>query len=74
MGTFHHLLAVHSMVKSIAFTNVDNGASKELAGAIMPTIKKELTTTTWYAPGVGPVKITTGGLTSALTSCGLPAG
>ena len=74
MGTFHHLIAVHSMVKSIAFTNVDKGASKELAGAIMPTIKKELAATTWYAPGVGPVKITTGGFTSALTSCGLPAG
>ena len=74
MGTFHHVIAVRSMVKSITFTNVDNGASKELAQAIMPTIRKELAATTWYAPGVGPVKITTGGYTSTLTSCGLAAG
>jgi len=74
MGTFHHLIAVRSMVKAIAFTNVAKGASKELATAIMPTIVKELRATTWYAPGVGPVKITTGSYTSMLTSCGLAAG
>ena len=74
MGTFHHLIAVQSMVKAIAFTNVAKGASKELAAAIMPTIEKELRATTWYAPGVGPVKITAGGSTSTLTSCGLATG
>ena len=74
MGTFHNLIAVHSLVKTIAFTNVAKGASKELATAIMPTIRKELSATTWYAPGVGPIKITTGGFTSVLTSCGPAAG
>jgi len=74
MGTFHHLIAVHSAVKTIAFTNVAKGASNELAAAIMPTIEKELRATTWYAPGVGPVKITTASFTSTLTSCGLVAG
>jgi hypothetical protein len=74
MGTFHHVIAVHSKVKAITFTNVSKGASKELAAAIMPTIQKKLAATTWYAPGVGPVKITTDGFTSTLTSCGLPTG
>ncbi len=74
MGTFHHLVDVHLTVKAITFTNVAKGASKELAAAIMPTLKKELQATTWYAPGVGPVKITAGGYTSELTSCGLATG
>jgi hypothetical protein len=74
MGTFRHLIAVHSTVKAISFTNVAKGASDELAAAIKPVIEKELHATTWYAPGVGPVKITTAGYTSTLTSCGLGAG
>ncbi len=41
---------------SIAFTNIGKAASRELAGAVLPTISKELSSTTWYAPGLGPIK------------------
>ncbi len=70
MGTFHHLLSVRSVLKSIAFTNVSKAASKELAAAVKPAIANELTVNAWYAPGVGPVKITTASYTGFLTSCG----
>jgi len=70
MGTFHHLLSVHSVLNSIAFTNVSKAASKELANAVKSAIAKELSITAWYAPGVGPIKSTVGDYTSVLTSCG----
>jgi hypothetical protein len=74
MGTFHHVLDVHAVFKSLSFTNVSKSASKELARAITPTIAKTLNVTTWYAPGVGPVKTLTDGRTGSLTSCGQAAG
>ena len=74
LGTFHHVLVVHSVAKSIAFTNIGKAASKELAGAILPTISKELSSTVWYAPGVGPVKDSADGFISTITSCGPAAG
>jgi hypothetical protein len=70
MGTFHHLLSVRSVLKSIAFTNVSKAASRVLAGAVKPTIAKELTLDAVYAPGVGPIKIAAAGYTGFLTSCG----
>ena len=74
LGTFHHVLVVHSVAKSIAFTNIGKAASKELAGAILPTISKELSATVWYAPGVGPIKNLADGFISTITSCGPAAG
>jgi hypothetical protein len=74
MGTFHHVLTVRSVFKSLAFTNVNEAASQELAQAVKPTIAKELGATTWYAPGVGPIKVTQGGFVETLTSCGLGGG
>lgn len=73
-GTFHHVVVVHSTAKSLAFTNIGKVASQELAGAILPTISKEVSSTTWYAPGVGPIKDSAGGFTSTVTSCGFAAG
>ncbi len=70
LGTFHHLLSVRSVLKSIAFTNVSKAASRELAAAVKPAIAKELTLDAVYAPGVGPIKITAAGYTGVLTSCG----
>ena len=74
LGTFHHVLVVHSVAKSIAFTNIGKAASKELAGAILPTISKEFSATVWYAPGVGPIKNSADGFISTITSCGPAAG
>ena len=74
LGTFHHVLTVHSMVQAIAFTNVNKAASKQLAAAIKPILAKELSVMTWYAPGVGPIKTSTDGFTSTITSCGPAAG
>lgn len=74
LGTLHHVLAVHSAAKSIVFTNIGKAASKELAGAILPTISKELSSTAWYAPGLGPIKDSADGFTSTITSCGQAAG
>jgi len=74
LGTFHRVLVVHSVATSIAFTNIGRAASKELAGAILPTISKELSSTAWYAPGFGPIKDAADGFTSTLTSCGPAAG
>jgi hypothetical protein len=70
MGTFHHVLAVHSTVKKIAFTNISKADSKELATAIKPLIAKILTATTWYAPGVGDIKNSLDGVVSTVTDCG----
>ena len=70
MGTFHHVLMVRSVLKSIVFTDVTKAASKELAAAVKPVIAKELSLTTWYAPGVGPIKVTADGYTAVVTSCG----
>jgi hypothetical protein len=70
MGTFHHVLAVRSVLKSIAFTNVTKAASKELAAAVKPALAKELSLTEWYAPGVGPIKGTAAAFTTVMTSCG----
>jgi hypothetical protein len=63
-------LVVHSQVRTFAFTNISKAASKELAGEIKPLIAKELQSTTWYAPGVGPVRIDLAGFTSTVTDCG----
>ncbi len=73
MATFHHVLSVHSVLQSIAFTNVTKAASKELAAAVKPAIAKELNVTAWYAPGIGPIKTSADGYTSSVTSCG-PSG
>jgi hypothetical protein len=73
MGTFHHVLSVHSVLQSIAFTNVTKAASKELAAAVKPAIAQELSVTAWYAPGIGPIKTSADGYTSSVTSCG-PSG
>jgi hypothetical protein len=74
LGTFHHVLVVHSVAKSIAFTNIGKAASKELAGAILPTVAKQLSSTAWYAPGLGPIKDSADGFTATDTSCGAAAG
>jgi hypothetical protein len=73
MGTFHNVLSVHSVLRSIAFTNVTKAASKELVAAIKPAIAKELSIMAWYAPGIGPIKTSADGYTSSVTSCG-PSG
>jgi hypothetical protein len=70
MGTFHHVLAVHSTVKDIAFTNISKAGSKELAAAIKPLIAKALSATAWYAPGVGVIKNSVDGLVTVVTDCG----
>ncbi len=73
MGTFHHVLAVHSSLKSIAVTDAQKAAQHELDSTLQPVIAKELAITTWYAPGVGPIKFQVGSVSSAMTSCGAGA-
>jgi hypothetical protein len=70
MGTFHHVLAVHSSLKSIQVTDALKAAENQLDSTLQPVIAKELAITTWYAPGVGPVKFKVGSISSAMTSCG----
>jgi hypothetical protein len=73
MGTYHNVLAVHSSLKSIQISNAVRAAQRELDSSLEPVIAKELAITTWYAPGVGPIKSEVGGISSAMTSCGATA-
>ncbi len=70
MGTFHDVLEVRGVMTSLDFTNLAHGASKELLTALKPLLGKELDTTTWYARGVGPIKVDSLGFTAFMTSCG----
>ena len=70
MGAFHDVLEVRGVMTSLDFTNLAPGASKELLAALKPLLGKELNTTTWYARGVGPIKVDSSGFTAYLTSCG----
>jgi hypothetical protein len=51
-------------------TDAVKGVQKEFGNQIRPLIQKELDSTTWYAPGVGPIKFSLGGITSEISSCG----
>jgi hypothetical protein len=70
MGTYHHVLAVHSTLKAVVVADAIKGVRKEFGSQIRPLIQKELDNTTWYAPGVGPIKFSLGGITSEISSCG----
>jgi hypothetical protein len=64
------VLAVHSTLESVVVTDALKGVQKEFGNQIRPLIQKELDSTTWYAPGVGPIKFSLGGITSEISSCG----
>jgi hypothetical protein len=68
-GTYHDVLAVRSTLKSLDVTNVLPRDRRGLDRQIQPTVAKSLTTTVWYAPGYGPVKVIAGGITGVVTSC-----
>jgi hypothetical protein len=70
MGTFHNVLVVQASLGSIRVTNAAKGASKALTSELQPVLGKDLANTTWYAPGVGPVRFDVGGIDAAMTSCG----
>ncbi len=70
-ATYHNALAVRSNLKSISITNALKSAASVLNAAIKPELTKDLSSTTWYALGRGPVKISLGGITGYVTSCGM---
>jgi hypothetical protein len=74
-GTFHDVLAVRSSLTSLDVTNALSKDRRDLDRQIQPTVAKSLTTTVWYAPGYGPVKVIAGGVTGVVTGCaaGTPA-
>ena len=70
MGTFRDVLAVHSVLTSIAITNAVKAASKPLDAELKPIVAKEFANTTWYAHGIGPIRFQLGAINGYLTSCG----
>ena len=69
MGTFHHLLEIQTTIHRIQVTNAIPSAGSEIAAAIRPTLSQVLSFSTWYAPKIGPVQVSLGGVTIAATSC-----
>lgn len=69
-GTFHHLLAVHSVLHSLDITDATHYARQSIDSELRPTVAESVTNTVWYAPGFGPVKVSVGGVTSVATGCG----
>jgi hypothetical protein len=61
---------VRSTLKSLDVTNALPKDRRDLDRQIQPTVTKSLTTTVWYAPGYGPVKVIAGGITGVVTGCG----
>ena len=70
MGTFHNVLAVQATLGSIRVTDAVKGASKALTSELQPVLGKDLANTTWYAPGVGPVRFDVGGIQADVTNAG----
>jgi hypothetical protein len=73
-GTYHDVLAVRSTLHSLDITDAQESARRELDRDIEPTLAKTVANTVWYAPGAGPVKVVSGGITGLVTSCSAGAG
>jgi hypothetical protein len=73
-GTYHDVLAVRSTLHSLDITDARESARRELDRDIEPTLAKSVANTVWYAPGAGPVKVVSGGITGLVTGCSAGAG
>jgi hypothetical protein len=73
-GTYHDVLAVRSTLHSLDITNARASTRHELDREIEPTLAKTVANTVWYAPGAGPVKVVSGGVTGIVTGCSASSG
>jgi hypothetical protein len=69
MGTFLDSLEVKTTLASVHVFNIQPEAAQGFESQLLPTYRSTLNVTTWYAPGVGPVKVQFKGLSGAFTGC-----